>query len=567
MRDDGAVVAQEVIDGVWQELARTPFVALELGGAPSLPDLSFEATAARAALARRLLAMAAEVDDASLTPELALTLDVARHRASMWERAEAWYWLVQDPLGVGFYAMFAPTAYSGAYLLGMLRPLFARHPLGQADEEAAYLALVEDVGHLVDQFHDRTVGQWERGIVMPRAQLDQAVPLMARLRRSMAALVALPDESAQGSALGQRVDRILAGRIEPAFDRLIGLLEDPRYRDAAPGAVGLAQYPGGAQLYRELVVLHTTFDLDPEAVHRIGEKRMARVEEQMQSLLERIGFKGTPHAYLAAVASDPAWRRDSAEELSDFFRRYIERIAPEIPIHFNFRPKAGHDVAALPEAQSGSMTFGFYDPPKPGQPQGLYRFNAQNLAGAPLANVAALNFHELVPGHHFHIASQRENASLHPLRQHSFVNAFNEAWAEYAATFAGEIGMYQAPEEQFGRLMMDAFLTCRLVVDTGMNALGWSLEDGRAYLRSKGFMNEAEVASESVRYSCDLPAQSLAYKLGDDFLVETREVMRKELGPRFDVRDFHDAVLSGGAMPLPMVAANVRRATARLAAG
>ncbi len=153
---------------------------------------------------------------------------------------------------------------------------------------------------------------------------------------------------------------------------------------------------------------------------------------------------------------------------------------------------------------------------------------------------------------------------LHPVRANSFVNAFNEGWAEYAATLAGEIGMYQQPEEQFGRLMMDSFLTCRLVVDAGMNALDWGLEQARQYLRENSFMPETEICSETLRYSSDIPGQALAYKLGEHFLVDCREKMRAALGDRFDIRDFHDAVLMPGALPLPIVADNVAQATVAL---
>jgi len=212
------------------------------------------------------------------------------------------------------------------------------------------------------------------------------------------------------------------------------------------------------------------------------------------------------------------------------------------------------------------MTFGFYDAPSPGQPAGRYLFNATNLAAGPLANVASLNYHELVPGHHFHLASQRENEVLHPIRANALFNAFNEGWAEYAATLAGELGMYQESEERFGRLMMDAFLACRLVVDTGMNALGWTLEQSRTFMRENAFMPEAEIRSESIRYSCDIPGQSLAYKLGEYFLMARREEMRARLGERFDLRDFHDAVLEPGGLPLLLVAENIAAATERLAA-
>jgi uncharacterized protein (DUF885 family) len=284
----------------------------------------------------------------------------------------------------------------------------------------------------------------------------------------------------------------------------------------------------------------------------------------MKALLLKIGFQGTPEDYLAAVERDPAWRATGEQALGAVFERYIDRIAPHIPDYFDFRPEAPHGVAALPSAFAGSMTFGYYDAPNPDNPVGRYLFNAENLAHNALANIAALNYHELVPGHHFHIASQRENKLLHPVRSNSFVNAFNEGWAEYAATLAGEMGMYESPEEQFGRLMMDSFLTCRLVVDTGMNALGWSLEQARDYLRDNAFMPETEIGTETLRYSSDIPAQSLAYKLGEHYLVACREKMRARLGDKFDIRAFHDSVLMPGALPLPLVGENVERAAAAL---
>jgi uncharacterized protein (DUF885 family) len=284
----------------------------------------------------------------------------------------------------------------------------------------------------------------------------------------------------------------------------------------------------------------------------------------MSELLGRIGFDGTPEGYLRTIERDPAWRAEGEEALSAVFNRYIARIEPHIDACFRFKPTADHGVEALPRAFASSMTFGYYDAPNPDHPIGRYLFNAENLAGNALANVAALNYHELVPGHHFHLASQRENEALHPVRANSFVNAFNEGWAEYAATLAGEMGMYREPEEQFGRLMMDSFLTCRLVVDTGMNALGWTLEQARDYLRANSFMPETEIRSETLRYSSDIPGQSLAYKIGEDYLVARREEMRARLGERFDIRDFHDAVLMPGALPLPMVGEKVARVTAAL---
>ncbi len=213
------------------------------------------------------------------------------------------------------------------------------------------------------------------------------------------------------------------------------------------------------------------------------------------------------------------------------------------------------------------MTFGYYDPPGPGRNQGVFYFNSGNLTQQALFNVGALTYHELVPGHHLHLCTQLDNSTLHPFRTHSNVNAYNEGWAEYAATFAGEIGMYEEPEERYGRLVMDAFLTCRLVVDTGMNALGWSLERAREYMREHSGMAETEVLSETLRYSCDIPGQSLAYKLGDTQILGMRERMRDGLGSSFDLKTFHAAILGPGALPITDLQWHVDWEIARLRAG
>lgn len=518
-------------------------------------------------MARALLVRIEEIDANDLAEEIAITLEVARRQAEQWVRAADWYWLVFDPMMVGFFALFAPTAYAGGFLLGALSPVFATFQFRREGDLHRYRGLIADYARLVDQMEDRTRGQAERGIRMPVVQLDQSVAMLKGFRAAAEQLFSVSDDRLPGydsAAFQTAVSRDVLDLVHPAFDSLLSLLESGEYRSAAPSQVGMAQFPGGREIYDELVRLHTTLELTPVQVHQAGLDRMARVRDAIVNLFEEIGFQGTAHEYLHAMEQSPDWRADGAEAIAAVFRRYIDRIAPHVPEYFSFLPEAGHDVAPLSEAQSGSMTFGYYDAPKPGQPSGIYRFNARNLSRNPLGNIAALNYHELVPGHHLHLASQRENPALPPLRQHSFFNAFNEGWAEYAAIFAGEIGMYQAPEERFGRLMMDAFLTSRLVVDTGMNALGWSLEQARDYLRANSFMPETEIRSETIRYSSDIPGQSLAYKLGDEFLISLREKMRVRLGRAFDLRAFHDKVLSAGALPLPLVAANIEAETERL---
>jgi uncharacterized protein (DUF885 family) len=156
-----------------------------------------------------------------------------------------------------------------------------------------------------------------------------------------------------------------------------------------------------------------------------------------------------------------------------------------------------------------------------------------------------------MPGHHLQLSAQLENESLHPFRKYGSLNAYNEGWAEYAVAFAGEIGGYEQPEERYGLLINDAFLTSRLVVDTGMNALGWSLQRARDYMRAHSGLSDEEVASESIRYSCDMPGQALAYKLGDTEIHALRQQMRCALGSRFTLKGFHTLVVGVGALPFP----------------
>jgi len=234
-------------------------------------------------------------------------------------------------------------------------------------------------------------------------------------------------------------------------------------------------------------------------------------------------------------------------------RRHKDRIEQRFDEFFAVRSPSDYDLVRLAPALEGSMTWGYYEPPSATEKRGLYHYNGSKLDSQAVISAASLVFHELVPGHHLHLTLQATNEDLPPVRKYAEVNAFNEAWAEYAATLSGEMGLYDDPYDRFGRLSMDAFLTCRLVVDTGMNALGWSWEQAKDYLREHTMCAEGEIASDTLRYSCGIPAQSLAYKLGDEEILRMRQKVRARLGQRFSLRDFHSAILGAGGLPLPVL--------------
>lgn len=551
-------LALKIIDDVTAEVNQSPLVALAKGIMPTrLPDISYDEAVRVSALGEALLRRMEAISVADLPGDLGLTFEVARVQARTWSRAACWYWLIID---IGFPVAFLPTVYGGGYLLNTLKSVFSALEVKSRSDQHRYLALVHDYARLVSQMEERTRGQAERGIFIPKAQLEHCGPLMRNSRAAAINDLAMSPGRVSGPGsedFAAHLQAAIDTAVLPAFDSLIAYLEDSAYAANAPDTVGLSQYPGGAEVYAELVHLHTTLELTPEEVHARGHERMREVRTRMQALLDEMAFEGDPQAYLEALKANPKWRAETPEDIADVFQRYIDRMAPKIEAVFRFKPRAAYGVRPLAPELTGSMTFGYYSMPSPHQPDGRYLFNAVNLSQAPLLNIGALTYHELVPGHHFHIASQNENDELHELRKKSSFSSFNEGWAEYAATLAGELGMYAEPAEKFGRLMMDAFLTCRLVVDTGMNALGWSLEQAREYMREYSFMSEREIESETLRYSCGIPGQSLAYKLGDSFLLDQRERMKAALGDRFDIRDFHDLVLKPGGLPLPLVARNV----------
>ena len=199
------------------------------------------------------------------------------------------------------------------------------------------------------------------------------------------------------------------------------------------------------------------------------------------------------------------------------------------------------------------MTFGYYQIPTKADPTGYYNYNGSNLAERPLFNCASVVYHELVPGHHFQINLQSENESLPMFRREGEHTAFLEGWAEYASGLAEEMGMYQDAYELYGRLAAEMFLTVRLVVDTGMNYYGWPRSKAVEFMKANLLESDTQIFTESLRYSCDIPGQALAYKIGSTKIRALREKAKEALKDKYDVRKFHAAVLGSGSMPMTVL--------------
>ncbi len=454
---------------------------------------------------------------------------------------------------------------SFAFITPYLSPLagipliLGARPLATAQDVARYLAMIDSLPAIADTIRGALESRRARKVLLPKDEVRLVVPLLRNLGAlagqspfavAPARLSGLaPDEQTRFlEALAARLN----DKVRPAFQRLADWVEGP-YLAEAPDAVGLGQYQGGAAYYRALVKRHTTLDVTPEQVHAIGLAEVARLDSAMAQVRGELGFTGTKAEFHARLAKDPRFFAKTPEEFGEKLMYHDARIRPRVGDYFSTMPRAQGDVQRLDPRLEASMTFGYYQVPTPGDTMGHYMFNGSDLPDRSMLGAAALIFHELVPGHHFQIALQREQTTMPGFRRQATGTAFVEGWGEYASTLAGEIGMYSDPWDRYGRLSMDIFLACRLVVDTGMNALGWSRARAQAYMKEYTLHSDRQIDTETLRYSADMPGQALAYKMGSREFLRMREEARRRLGSRFDIKRFHAFVLSGGAMPFTLL--------------
>lgn len=305
---------------------------------------------------------------------------------------------------------------------------------------------------------------------------------------------------------------------------------------------------------------YASFDISPEEVHELGLAQVAELTEQMAKLRAEVGFDGDEAAYRRVLEADERFHARGADDVAATYRRHIAAIEPLVGGWFSVLPEAGYEVERLdPELEAG-LSYGYYEQPGPTNPAGRYRYNGSGLDTRSQIDAATLIYHELVPGHHFHLARQEEDAGLHPVRgvfAPELLGAYTEGWAEYAASLGTEMGLYTDPWDRYGHYVHQRFTAQRLVVDTGLNALGWSLEEAARYMASTTMESPGQIRTETLRYSTDMPGQALGYRLGFLKFWELRSRAAEALGPAFDVRDFHEIVLGAGALPLTAVAENV----------
>ena len=561
MNDPSLSLALRGCNAIDKELDNN-FYSAVMSGKPldRLPQIAEDSTIERGERADKYLKLIDEIDLEAVPHDLAISVLVAKQEFLKTSTLGKHYWHVHDLAGA-FPGMFSMTAYSGGFVLNAIHQACAIQPFEHSGDLDRYLGLVEDYGRLIRQMLDRTRGQAERGIRINKPQLAQARAMLSGMGQVAGSALLVDSDRIAGvsgsDSFAAEVEKRLNKSVLPAFDSLSGYL-DSDYEAEAPDAVGLCSVPGGAEVYEALIPLHLTMQMSAQEVHDAGHERMARIKARMAELREIMG-EGTAAEFHKKLKVDKQFIAESPDEVEANYNKYLRRIEPEMLNHFNELVEAPYAPRALPAELAESMTFGYYDAPRPGKPEGYYLFNANKLEEKSQAWAGALIYHELIPGHHFQLSKVKENKNLTGFRGKVMFTSYAEGWAEYAATLAGEMGMYKEPMDEYGRCISDSFLTSRLVVDTGMNAFGWSLQEARDYMTENTFFSEFEINSETLRYSSDIPGQALGYKLGDTKILDLRQKAMDALGNKFNLKDFHDVVLDVGSIPLTALEYHVDR--------
>ena len=351
----------------------------------------------------------------------------------------------------------------------------------------------------------------------------------------------------------------ITGVVLPAFARFDRFFNDT-YLPACRDSVGISDTPEGFAYYRALIAYHTTTELTADEIHRIGLAEVRRIHGEMDKIIAEVGFKGSFHEFAHYLRTDPKFFYADPTELLHGYMVIAKSIDPNLVTLFGKLPRTPYGVRAIPDTSAPNSTTAYYQPlAADGSRPGYYYVNLYRPEARPKWEMAVLTSHEAVPGHHLQIALQYENADDVPMiRRMAGFTAYTEGWGLYAESLGDQLGLYSDPYSKFGQLTYDMWRAVRLVVDTGMHVKGWSRQQAIDYFMANAPKSELDITNEIDRYIA-WPGQALAYKVGQMKILELRETARQALGPKFDIREFHDVVLSAGAVPLSVLEGEVKR--------
>ncbi len=430
-----------------------------------------------------------------------------------------------------------------------------------------FLSRIDDFVVYMNQIIINMRAGVDEGIVNPRVLMQKVLPQLSSqiINDVEKSTFYAPIRNMPGDFSKEDRQRLTAAyseaistKVIPAFKRVHDFIRDEYMRETRD-TVGLADLPGGRGWYEFLVRRTTTTNLTADEIHQIGLAEVARIHGEMQNVMDEVGFTGDRRAFFDFLNSDEKFYFEEPDQLIQGYRDMSDRVSSLTPELFSIFPKSGFEVRRTESFRERSAAGGNYRRGTPdGSRPGIFFANAYDIKARPIWAMEALFLHEAIPGHHFQISIQQELENLPRFRRFGRYTAFTEGWALYAESLGQELGVYTDPYQYFGALNAELWRAIRLVVDTGLHAKGWSRDDVLNYMYENSAVKETRAVSEAERYIA-APSQALAYKIGQLKIHELRDRAEQALGEDFDVREFHSAVLSDGAVPLTTLETKIDR--------
>lgn len=549
----------QLFEEYWNfQMERSPLWATYLGDHrfdDRLPDVSVNAREAQRATLEEFLKRAVSLaQQGPLSPDDSLNADLFVREIRI--ELEDWRW----------HDEYMPiTQQSGPQI--DLPELVNYHPFKTVRDVENYIVRLKQFGTYISQLIANMNRGMESGIVPARITIEKALPQVQAhvvadpMKSVFAAAIEKMDSTipkADRDRLRQDMLQTIMLDMVGGFDMLATYLKT-YYIPACRDTVGYLAMPQGKERYANKARRYTTTDLTPEQIHELGKKELQWIRAEMEKIKDTVGFKGTLAEFIEHLKTDPQFHFSTPDSLVQGFKNILAEMDKKMPQLFGRLPKTPYSYREIEayRAESAPDAY-YYPPPEDGSRPGYFYINSYKPEQRPKYTMQALAFHEAVPGHHMQIALQQELTNLPKFRRNGGYTAFVEGWGLYSERLPKEVGFYNDPYSEFGRLTFEAWRACRLVIDPGIHYMGWTREQAIAFMRENTGLSDLNIESEIDRYIA-WPGQATAYKIGQLQILELRAKAEQELGPRFDIRAFHDELLSDGALPLELLRTKMNR--------
>lgn len=528
-----------------------------------LDDVSDDASARALALQEAQLArMKAEFDPSKLSTQSKMSWRLFEYGVQQARLSNQW-----RDWGFQFAANGNPTTGLPVFLIN-------NHRISSVADAEAYVSRIGEAERYMGQVATTLKARAAEGVVSPRFVFEPSIentrnvitgapfdggadnPVWADFQKKVGALDA--DQATKDRLLAS-ARAALTGPYKRGFDTVLTALAE--VRPLADSDAGVWRLPNGEAYYNARLQLSTTTDLTADQIHQIGLDEVARIQREMEAIKTQVGFDGSLQDFFAFLKTDPRFQYPNTAEGKEQYltdaRAFIAQVMAVAPQWFSTLPKAALEVRAVEPFREATASIAFYNAPAPdGSRPGIYYVNLSDMTQVLKPQIEGISYHEGAPGHHFQIAYAQEIEGLPRFRRFGGYGAYAEGWGLYAEQLGKEMGFYQDPYSDFGRLSTELWRAVRLVTDTGLHAKRWSREQAMDYFRQNSLLSERDIGKEVERYITN-PGQATSYKIGELKIEELRAKAEATLGDKFDIKDFHAVVLGSGSVPLDVLADQV----------